>query len=263
MASSGVRRWLHQMNVAYPYNVVLPVENAIVQRDDVLHLLLALGADVNVGVQHAVITSNDMKLSLLDYVRHAISAIREQLEPTLASEPDARPSDLTGWKSDVTETAWRVNVCLDKGRLKNAISRAPPQDIKSTLGWLLEVEAALTAAGAKTWNEIFPDAQISEQDRPGAHLLASLTPYTSGFKNMYQPMYGRMNESWQEAVPKHMIALYDDLFDACWRGEDAAVRELCMPAVTSDARSPLQIAVVHNALIYNEAALSSELVYYM
>jgi hypothetical protein len=44
-------------------------------------------------------------------------------------------------------------------------------------------------------------------------------------------------------VPAHLKVLYDELYQACWTGDNATIQELCLPKHISDDKEPIQISV--------------------
>jgi hypothetical protein len=45
-------------------------------------------------------------------------------------------------------------------------------------------------------------------------------------------------------VPVHLKVFYDELYEACWKGDNATIRELCLPKQVAEGKEPIQIAVV-------------------
>ena len=50
-------------------------------------------------------------------------------------------------------------------------------------------------------------------------------------------------------VPAHLKVLYDELYEACWTGDNAAIQELCLPKHIKESKEPIQISVVTTASI--------------
>ena len=44
-------------------------------------------------------------------------------------------------------------------------------------------------------------------------------------------------------VPAHLKVLYDELYQACWTGDNASIQELCLPKHLLDGKEPIQISV--------------------
>ena len=52
--------------------------------------------------------------------------------------------------------------------------------------------------------------------------------------------YGKYSTT---AVPIHLKVFYDELYDACWRGDNATIQELCLPKQVEEGKEPIQIVV--------------------
>jgi hypothetical protein len=44
-------------------------------------------------------------------------------------------------------------------------------------------------------------------------------------------------------VPVHLKVFYDELYEACWEGDNATIRELCLPKQVAEGKEPIQITV--------------------
>lgn len=45
-------------------------------------------------------------------------------------------------------------------------------------------------------------------------------------------------------IPAHLKVFYDELYEACWTGDNAAIQELCLPEHLEESKEPIQISVV-------------------
>ncbi|THH17575.1 hypothetical protein EW146_g3245, partial [Bondarzewia mesenterica] len=64
---------------------------------------------------------------------------------------------------------------------------------------------------------------------------SSIVSQTSG--------YVRHTKHSTESVPLHLKAQYDELYEACWTGDNARIQELCLPKTVLASESPIQISV--------------------
>lgn len=106
--------------------------------------------------------------------------------------------------------------------------------------YFAKVEALLKSAGAKTWSELFPSDETGDYDSynyfgPGVHCSSN----TPDFK-----YYRLDNQGNHTLVPSHHFAAYDELFQACFDGDNAKVERLCLPKGTVPTKHDLlQITV--------------------
>jgi hypothetical protein len=45
-------------------------------------------------------------------------------------------------------------------------------------------------------------------------------------------------------IPAHLKMFYDELYEACWTGDNATIQELCLPKYLKENKEPIQISVV-------------------
>ena len=45
-------------------------------------------------------------------------------------------------------------------------------------------------------------------------------------------------------IPAHLKVFYDELYEACWTGDNAVIQELCLPKHLKECKEPIQISVV-------------------
>ena len=76
-------------------------------------------------------------------------------------------------------------------------------------------------------------ASTSEQPAAGIGTQSRFSSQGSGYKR-----YGE-----HTTAPVHLKAFYDELYEACWKGDNASIRELCLPKQSSEGKGPIQIIV--------------------
>ena len=114
-----------------------------------------------------------------------------------------------------------------------------------------EVEGALIAHGAKTWAELDPVAAAAQeapkQNVPPFHTYGMLPSleihnvvdsegfFVKHFKTPSVPLsFYIFRTQWSsELAPVHTVSLYEELFEAIWRGNNKRVKELCLPSKTN------------------------------
>jgi hypothetical protein len=46
------------------------------------------------------------------------------------------------------------------------------------------------------------------------------------------------------SIPAHLKVLYDELYEACWTGDNGTIQELCLPKHLAEDKEPIQISVL-------------------
>lgn len=225
----------------------MPVEVAMARHDDIVHFLISMGAKYNLPVQHAIARSwgNSGFVTLRDEVAHALCAADEVLAlpfDTMATvEPlpsSLAPSDFDTWKTYVGQLR-------DDLAALSVINRdvANSNDRKQALAfkpYIDEIRALFESRGAKTWNELYPD-NLAPPDAGKNRTTFAQRAYQNATKSALIPGYCRNGSV---PVPTHLTTLYDDLFEACWIGDNQRIRRLCLPDdAAADQKELLQITV--------------------
>jgi hypothetical protein len=237
----------------YRSRVHLPIEAALGQCDEVISLLAALDAEVDVPIR----SSNNTRLqrmSLLQWTSKAISF----LDPKTVSKatqapvnlPDAPAGDswseyraylaavLPHSNSEGIGSPYSRRLPLASGTSVPTLETAyaqPAMDYLKFAESVLRTHGATLPEGASTF----------EQPAP-------VTPHGSGYLR-----YGKYSTT---AVPVHLKVFYDELYEACWRGDNATIQELCLPKQVEEGKEPIQIivqATVINSMVPFGALLDS------
>ena len=300
-----------------------PLEVAISRHDEVAHLLVAVGADVNaITGNGSRITLEQGRSSILDYVT-SVSAklsakVAEQAQrlispsnvgvaqgasfarspllgmplalatsgptPVLGTplalaasgqtpvlgmpfalptagptpmQPRPQPMLLPGshfrlgaspsWTSE-----WRMS-CLDAiNKCNNTFRKNYPVRQHTTAADYVElkryfdnVEALLRSHGAKTAVEL-DSAEISESARKQTLLNLIHMPYEMNSSSMaliQEPVSFWRLQSGQIGPHTTLSALYEELYAACWNGDNLKIQELCLPQTeVKRAETPLVIS---------------------
>ncbi|KZW00292.1 ankyrin [Exidia glandulosa HHB12029] len=225
--------------------VLQAVEASLATRNEFYRLLVPLGADINVGVKAAYMNTWNAqgRGTLIEAMRENILDVKKALagpEQTPAdSTPSWPPSGPTGsWKNEFFNimqrlTDSRKSASSKDGKEDNSVEiRRRKQQL--LLSYMTDVEKYLAERGAKTWDEI-----NTEADKTRAARLDN-----GGNDSNYTPKpYKRYD---RQEVGDYAIAGYDSLFEACWKGDDARIVELCMPPAghTRDGQRPLEIGAM-------------------
>ena len=221
----------------YRGNIYLPIETALGQRDEVILLLAALGADVDVPIKSTTVTYMYMRrFSLLQWTSKAISILGSKTLP----KPIQVPVNLPDSPTDDTWSEYRAYLIAVLPHCKiedigsagsrgvhqvGHIVRTPDGENASAMKeYLTFAESVLRAHGAT-----LPEAtSTSEQPAP-------VSSQGSG--------YTRLGKHTTTPVPVHLKVFYDELYEACWKGDNASIRELCLPKRVAEGEEPIQIVV--------------------
>ena len=224
-----------------------PLETALNRHDDIVQLLVSLGADVNTGIlanytHHA---KEDEKQSILDWVNVAIQVIEMEIKHgQKVKEP--KPVDvskLTSWKEYATLSITITNhrLWLDPKSIDRRITEV--ECMKRTKQYFEDVKELLVSIGAKTWTEL-GGVEKPKSDATGKALLE---------KNLAGPDPETPFEDYEFAsllnsftsLPRHLIPRYHELCQACMNGDNEKIQALCLPpeGIQND-ETPLQITVV-------------------
>lgn len=210
------------------------MEVALAKQDDIIHLLLALGAKCNLPTQTALTRSwgSDHRMTLKDWVASAIKDLDEELSQQkqsstkIADEVVVKQPNLTcdTWKSYISQL--RDSLAALNARVKSSErDETRFQEALSHKAFLEEVLAVFEAKGAKTWSELYPDIPVGEK--------SNYRYVRDDDKDQTAAERGYLRNNGLDQAPKHLWPLYDQLFEACWTGDDERIKQLCLPEFVS------------------------------
>jgi hypothetical protein len=219
------------------------LETAIQDEDDVVQLLLALGAPPNVALKSSLgkyVESRDRR-TILDWVEFAINHVTKQIKKLEVSMSRSRmnvdkksrkksfKTFLKNWQKsqvDAKETQRREEKAKRHDHRKVGA-------FKDTKAYLEEVRRLLKARGAKTWNDVYPDVEsTASPNHPGGYESDIDTDdLDDEEKKSEETAYQYISTKYSgQFVPQHMVSEYDELYEACYAGDDAKIQKLCLPA---------------------------------
>ena len=212
-------------------HVFLPLETAIARQDDVAHLLIALDAEYNTTIR-LVKHKDEPQMSILDWIRSALDYLEKSPEPSVtpAPESDTEP-EATGWKPYLIGLVldWEVKEEECEKKRKRSYSSHENDDPQQVIDYLRGVELALVAKGAESWNAPTPLS-------PPKPVISTQTPKERlRYHTIERYGIGRV-------LPDYQAKLYEDLFEACFVGDNQKVQEMCLPPNGSNV-VPLSIFV--------------------
>lgn len=238
-----------------------PIEMALKNHDDLGKLLISLGASVDIGILEACGTyyGGSGRLTIKDWVDMAISSLETQIEDKKAEKNvltdiamvEPYDEEEKGWQGFYkkqlaaraqlkTDAVWEIAEKVKKARVeKETLEQI--QDIKE---FFVEMQTLLAAKGAKSWKELYPDIETEAATslgyqsgrRNGQPLLLLGQPRTDKPKNSAQRTMtyrllngGRYGYGYSQHVAEHLLPAYNELFEACYAGDNDTIQRLCLP----------------------------------
>lgn len=259
----------------------MPIEVALARHDDVVRLLVALGADVNQPTRDTC--SSDIisgRMTSLDFVRVVATELQEKLSetantksaasrttatssvpplplgslllpvlsgsPSLLPAPQVKQSLDLQWKTKFLEIVTEVNR-IQASTYTPAANQNP--DIYADLkAYYEETTSFFTSHGAKTALELEPTDRISEVQRADMIKGRIYAPqnynYAPQCLNTPYSFWRLGLQGTQIAYASALNGLYEELYTACWEGDNEKIQKLCLPQdgpVIAD--TPIAIAV--------------------
>ncbi|KAI0303314.1 hypothetical protein B0F90DRAFT_1710051 [Multifurca ochricompacta] len=244
-------RYLPQVQ-DYKARIHLPIEVALAQRDEVVLLLAALGATVDVPIK-ASITAYTNRMSLLQWCSRAVTHLWSKTVPGPTQVQQELPTAPTGDSWSQYRTYLTAVLSLkdyDGAAGSHGVHKTPRAatrnddevHILATRDYYANAESVLRAHGAT-----LPGISQTGGVHTGPTLLTpfggeSVIPQKSGYTQHINFPFSK------NPVPVHLKTLYDELYEACWAGDNAFIQELCLPKRIEEGKTPIQISVQTEAL---------------
>lgn len=142
------------------------------------------------------------------------------------------------WKAWITES-YKVAKSFEKKTIMWQHAHERINERARMKDYLEEVLELLKEKKAKTWNQLYPDAPKKEED------------YGNAAPNQQKQaiFFDVWSGDWRtESIPQEKVPLYEELYEACWNGDDDKIRELCLspPEGTTRKVAPIQIVCKTN-----------------
>lgn len=242
----------------YLQQIALPVETSISALNYLLHLLVPLGAQVSVPINDAYNSSRygnrEGYLSLLDFLEKEIKLLNKQIEDSSKEKPkEAKrleyPQAPKTWQEQ--RQYWKGKALDRQESLKKEAS--PDTDdsfeklksVSVTISYYEDALKLLRANNAKTWYDIYPEKRPKDEGNNNTRQLIrsdTITPPEETSEPRQQ--YRLMTKSYMfNLVLPHQLDQYDALFEACWKGDNERIQELCLPLKPKADVQPIQITV--------------------
>jgi len=154
----------------------------------------------------------------------------------------------------------------DKKNLRLNIERC-----QNLIKYFEEIERALVDCGAKTWAELNPAAAAAQEalkkDTIPLQTIGALP--ISVTQNVTDPeeflakhykapsvplSFITLTMQWLmvgSPVPVHTVPLYEELFEACWKGNNERIKELCLPPKTDKRNKDAEYLQITCAVRFN------------
>ena len=223
----GYRSVANYVDLAYQ-----PVETAMTNQDDLVHLLVALGALINISPKNITSTSTNVTdmLTLKDYIENTINTLNHRIDShSQAKTASAALTTLlqgSGWQKFYREYQEYLKTPVGEER-RQAVQKAEKEErerlktlktLEDTKAYFLEVKQLLDDHGTKTLKEIYPDADskapVPSLDAWDTWDTWAPVPYPSKLDtHSYMFLSYRFHGS---SIPQHLLSSYDELYEACY-----------------------------------------------
>ena len=205
-----------------------PVESAMTNGDDLIHLLVRLGASVNT-IPKTIAESSlfENKILLKDWIDNEIDTLDTRIK-SVVKAPAASitiPPECSGWKkfyreyqeslrTPTEEERRQINEREERERLEKL------EKLEDAKAYFVEVKQLIEDHGAKTLGK------VSTDENP------SLGWNLSGTPSKVDPnAYKFLSTGYVFCdVPQHLSSSYDQLYEACYTGDNEKIQSLCLPA---------------------------------
>lgn len=212
-----------------------PVETAMTNRDDLVHLLVRLGAAVNTIPKNIAKNPSTNRISLKDWIDNQIDVLETQMKcnDSLLKAPAApvpAPLECSRWQKFYREYQESLKIPLEER--KQALQKKNETEERERLerlekledakAYFVEVKQLIEDHGAKTLKE-----KISTNETPKAAVLATSSP-----PKVESHSYTFLSTGYNSCgnVPQHLLNSYDELYEACYVGDHEKIQSLCLPA---------------------------------
>lgn len=213
------------------------METAIHRYDPVVFLLVGLGANLNIGIRQTYHRTWAQGASILDAVEALVEKIDKDLEdlkqPAKPEIMEVDNADQPEWKAWLTKSNKAIKDFGQKSNEKQQDTKLIGERNRMK-DYLEEVRALLKEKKAKKWEELHPSAKKKEEKGDGAVKQQEIQVI---------PFQVWTSSWWASSVLEEKVSLYEELYEACWNGDDDKIRELCLPPPEGTTRkvAPIQI----------------------
>lgn len=218
-----MRRRYRNINASQAFNnVIMPIEIAMANRDDVVKLLLDMGAECNFATQRSLQAYGNESSAPLDYARWAQKKALHDLTTNDVAEDESTAVGQvrTPWQTYCTKLVNDLVPQPQANPNESEIKRGK----EDTASFFADTERLLERHGAKPWNDLFPDKP--QTTNVESQFRASDTDGGDEKKDKYHQITTHYSRTF---IPRLLNAQYDELFEACYAGDNDKIQELCLP----------------------------------
>ena len=221
---------------------------ALIQRDDVISLLAALGAAVDMPID----PSHQPSVSLIQWTSMVLEKLlkttRRAQSPLAESKPMKELPTSPAGDTWAQYRAYLAAVLPKKELVRPVTTQKAPSSwhgpvppgrpyedhTSATTDYYARAEPILRSYSAEPH-------QVPQSDKaPTVQALSvppSVDPQVSGYVRPGKDYYSEI------PIPVHLKVLYDELYEACWTGDNESIQELCLPKHLSEDKEPIHIFV--------------------
>jgi len=240
-----------------------PVEVALGQNDDIAQLIISLGATIDFGLKRSLegrSSSMTVKRTVKDWIEFGLKQLTEKIskQDSELFEPDIAPtvsqpvdSPKTGWKAYLKEYEDRLKTSstyTSAAKTKLEAKKRRLEELTDAKEFLSEVQEILSKHNAKSWYALYPSTETEEPKTQSNPPISPSSPISEQEWVYVNLSKGRFSYR-SERVPQHLVAAYDELYEACYNGDNEKIQKLCLPDCEPEANgvegdeSPLNISV--------------------
>lgn len=205
-----------------------PIESAMTNGDDLVHLLVRLGASVNT-IPKVIAESSyyKSKISLKDWIDNEIPKLDNRIKPVdpPVMPPITTPPECSGWEKFYKEYQESLKTLTEEEIRKQVLQKEREEREKlenleklvDAKAYFVEVRQLIESHGAKTLGNLPKDENSNWINSP-----STMEP---------NPTYKFLSNNYHSRdVPQHLLSSYDELFEACYNGDHEKIQSLCLPA---------------------------------
>ncbi|THH16522.1 hypothetical protein EW146_g4129 [Bondarzewia mesenterica] len=225
----GRRKGAKYLTKAY-----MPIETAISHRNEAVHLLVSLGAELSLLTKAAAGQALP-RTNTLDWVAAAAEHVSMLAAGEGESTRNFTADPVHSWKEHHAQIVFALRRSQRIANAKAMKFREDPNCAALLQDYLHETRDLLRSNGAKLREEI---DGVGHSRFPLSGLLRlssnARTPYP---QDGYLLHSGRPTD---QPVNEELKVLYDELYEACWNGDNAKILDMCS---SSNSQVPLEISV--------------------
>ncbi|KAF9530937.1 hypothetical protein CPB83DRAFT_849901 [Crepidotus variabilis] len=241
------KRYQNSDGEGYLQRVYQPIEIALAASPEAFPLLVACGASINFGTKSSLqrYSNSDQRRTIVEWVQLAINNIKRQIlklkseSHSMDTQPDATPSPWKSYLRTSKKSQLKQPNALEDD-YKKKLKERKLKELEEGQQYFEEVLRILQAHKAQKWKVVYPD--IESTATADAQEAYNYSVSNVGAKKEWTCSYLTTGYG-RQSVPNHLLESYEELFDACYAGDDDKVKQLCMPSDVDLSKRPLKVAV--------------------